>query len=223
MANMAKQTRIIVHNSVSLDGSLTNFEPNMGLHYKIAGDYRPDAHIIGSNTIKVGAEMYGEGDIKEEERDFKKPDRSKNYPYWVIPDTRGSLMGMLHTCRKFEYCRDVIVLISETTPEAYIRYLQERDYDYYITGKDHVNLKESVILLSERYQINTILADTGRILGNLLINQGLVSEISLLVHPDIVGNKAYPVFSEIDKSIKINLIKSEIPEKGFVWLVYKIE
>jgi hypothetical protein len=29
---------IIIHNSISLHGSLTGFMPDMGLHYKIAGD-----------------------------------------------------------------------------------------------------------------------------------------------------------------------------------------
>jgi len=28
--------KTILHNPVSLDGSLTSFEPNMGLHYQIA-------------------------------------------------------------------------------------------------------------------------------------------------------------------------------------------
>lgn len=60
-------SRIILHNSVSLDGSLTNFEPNMKLHYQIARNYNPDAHLIGSNTIKIGIELYGEGIPKEEE------------------------------------------------------------------------------------------------------------------------------------------------------------
>jgi 2,5-diamino-6-(ribosylamino)-4(3H)-pyrimidinone 5'-phosphate reductase len=45
---------VILHNSISLDGSLTNFEVNMILHYEIAGRYKPDAHLIGSNTIKIG-------------------------------------------------------------------------------------------------------------------------------------------------------------------------
>ena len=46
--------KIILHNSISLDGSLTNFEVNMGIHYEIAGGFKPDVHLIGSNTIKKG-------------------------------------------------------------------------------------------------------------------------------------------------------------------------
>jgi 2,5-diamino-6-(ribosylamino)-4(3H)-pyrimidinone 5'-phosphate reductase len=58
--------KIIIHNSMSLDGSLTNFEPNMELHYRIAGKYNEEAHLIGSNTVKVGAKLYG--DVTPEKR-----------------------------------------------------------------------------------------------------------------------------------------------------------
>ena len=214
--------KIIVHNSVSLDGSLTGFEPNMGLHYKIAGDYRPDIHLIGSTTIKKGIEMYGDGVPPEEKADFNKPKRNKNLPWWVIIDTRGALKGLLHTCRRFELCRDVIVLVSAKTPKSYLTHLKERNYDYHIAGKDHVNLKKALELLSKKYKAKSILTDTGRVLGNLLLNQGFVSEISLLVHPVIVGNKSYDIFSGIKGNIKLRLCREEVLEKEYVRLVYKV-
>jgi 2,5-diamino-6-(ribosylamino)-4(3H)-pyrimidinone 5'-phosphate reductase len=59
--------KVIVHNSISLDGSLTNFEPNMELHYQIAGSYKPDANLIGSNTVKTGLKLYNDSVTSEEE------------------------------------------------------------------------------------------------------------------------------------------------------------
>ena len=215
--------KIIIHNSISIDGSLTNFEPNMGLHYKIAGNYKPDIHLIGSNTIKKGIELYGDDFPPEEKKDFEKQERGKNLPYWAIIDTRGVLKGLLHKCRKFEFCKDVILLVSEKTPKAYLNHLKERNYNYHIVGKNHVNLKKALELLSNKYQAKTILTDTGRILGNLLLNQGLVSEISLLIHPIIVGKKSYNMFSEIDKNLRLKLFKKEILEEEYIWLVYTIE
>jgi 2,5-diamino-6-(ribosylamino)-4(3H)-pyrimidinone 5'-phosphate reductase len=214
--------KIIIHNSISIDGSLSDFEPNMGLHYQIAGNYKPDAHLIGSNTIKKGIELYGDGVPKEEKNDFEKQKRDTSLPYWVIIDTRGDLKGLLHTCRRFEFCRDVIVLVSEKTPKTYLDHLKKRNYAYHIVGRDHVNLIEALELLSNKYKIKTILTDTGRILGNHLLNQGLVSEISLLIHPILVGNKSYPMFSDVDKNLKLKLSKKEILEKQYVWLVYKV-
>jgi len=60
--------KVIVHNSISLDGSLTNFEPNMELHYRLAGAYKPQAHLVGSNTIKIGVELCQKGIPAEDER-----------------------------------------------------------------------------------------------------------------------------------------------------------
>ncbi|MFC1786956.1 dihydrofolate reductase family protein [Halobacteriota archaeon] len=214
--------KIILHNSISLDGSLLNFEVNMGLHYQIAGEYKPDAHLVGSNTVKTGAELYG-STPPEEKHDFIKPTRNGNLPYWVIPDTKGTLKGMLHEIRRFEFCKDVIILTSKATPKEYIKYLEARDYDHHIVGSKHVDLEKSLELLYKNYNVKTILTDTGKILGNLLLNRGLVKEISLLIHPVIVGDKPYNIFDNIDKNIHLKLLKNEILEKGYVWLVYKVD
>jgi 2,5-diamino-6-(ribosylamino)-4(3H)-pyrimidinone 5'-phosphate reductase len=215
--------KIILHNSISVDGSLTDFEPNMELHYWIAGKFNPDAHLIGSNTIKKGIELYGDGVPPEENKDFEKQKRNKHLPYWVIIDTRGALKGLLHTCRRFEFCKDVIVLASEKTPKSYIDHLNERNYDYHIVGHDHVNLKKAFAFLSINYKVNTILTDTGRILGNLLLNQGYVHEISLLVHPIILGSTSYNMFQNIDNTLKVTLVKNEVLENQYIWVIYKVE
>ena len=170
--------KVIIHDSVSLDGSFVNFQPQMGIHYQIAGSYKPDAHLIGSNTVKTGIKLYGEGVPPEEEKDFKKTEKDKNLPIWVIPDTKGILKGLHHIYRRFEFCRDVVVLLSEETPQDYVEHLKERDYDFYRVGQKRVDLKKSLGLLAEKYNVQTVLADTGRILGNLLLEQELVSEIT---------------------------------------------
>ncbi len=214
--------KVVIHNSVSLDGSLTNFEPNMELHYRIAGNYKPQVHVIGSNTVRAGVEMFGNQVTPEKAADFERPTRDPSLPYWAIIDTKGALKEILHTCRRFEYCRDVVVLISEKTPRAYVEFLKERNYDYHIVGKEHADLKKTLELLAEKYKAKKVLTDTGRVLGNLLLEQGLVSEISLLVHPILVGSKAYPMFSGLNKNLKLKLLKQETFEKGLVWLVYKV-
>jgi 2,5-diamino-6-(ribosylamino)-4(3H)-pyrimidinone 5'-phosphate reductase len=215
-------SEIIIHNSVSIDSSLTGFMPDMALHYKIAGEYKPDAHLIGSRTIIVGNEMFGEGIPEEVPADFEQPDRSDSLPWWIIVDSGGRLKGMLHTCRRFEYCRDVIVLISESTPVNYLEHLRDRNYHFIIAGKEKVDLNLAIDILREKFGIRRILTDTGRILGNILITAGMVNEISLLVHPVIVGEKCYPMFSDITKNSDLKLVKSETYENGCVWNVYRL-
>ena len=215
--------KVIIHNSISIDGSLCSFEPNMKLHYRIAGKYNPDIHLIGSHTITAGIELYGEGVPPEVISDFEKPKRKKNLPFWVLIDSKGKLEGLLHTCRRFELCRDVIVLVSKKTPQRYLHYLEERKYDHHRIGSDSVDLRQALSLLSKKYHAKTILTDTGRILGNLLLNQGLVDEISLLIHPVIVVKKSYNMFSEIKKNLSVSLMRCERLEKQYVWLVYQVK
>jgi 2,5-diamino-6-(ribosylamino)-4(3H)-pyrimidinone 5'-phosphate reductase len=212
---------IIIHNSISLDGSLTNFDVNMELHYQIADKYNPDAHLIGSNTIRTGIKLYGNA-LPEERKDFQKPKRDDNLPYWIIIDTKGKLKDLLHEVRRFEFLKDVIILISENTPKDYIDYLIDRNYDYHIVGKKKINLTKSLENLSKKYNVKTILTDTGKILGNILINQGFVNEISLLIHPVIVGEKSYNIFANIYKNIRLKLYKNEILNNEYIWLVYRI-
>jgi len=215
--------KVIIHNSISIDGSLSSFEPNMELHYELAEKYKPDIHLIGSNTITAGIELYGGGVPLEESTDFEKPKRNKNLPLWVLIDTKGKLEGMLHTCRRFEMCRDVIVLVSQTTPQRYLHYLDERHYDHHCVGHDSVDVRQALMLLSQEYNAKTILTDTGRILGNILLNQGLVDEISLLVHPVIVGKKSYCMFRDIERYFEVTLMKCELLKEQYVWLVYKVK
>ncbi|MDF1559145.1 MAG: dihydrofolate reductase family protein [Bacteroidales bacterium] len=212
---------IILHNSVTLDGSLTGFLPDMELHYRLAGSFQPDANLIGSETVITGQEMFGNGILNEEPGDFVTPVRDRRLPWWVIVDSGGRLKGMLHTCRRFEYCKDVILLVSELTPEDYIKHLVERKYRYICTGGEKVDLQAALSVLSKKYGVNRIVTDTGSILGNLLLDKQLVDEVSVLVHPMIKGIDSYNMFCNIPSEVQLSLIKEEKFDNGCVWIVYK--
>lgn len=218
-----KKVKVIVHNSVSLDGSATGFEVDMGLHYSVAGRYRADAHLIGSATIRTGVELYGGGVPAEKEEDFHKPARPAHLPYWVIADSRGACRGTLHTARSFEYCRDVVILISTKTGKDYIEYLEQRNYDYMIAGDEHVDFERAFEQLNRKYAVSTILVDSGPVLNGILLEKGLVAEISLLVHPVIVGRDSYNLFSKAGskENIKLTLLQSETLDGGFVLLRFQ--
>lgn len=214
---------IIIHNSTSLDFSLTGFMPEMELHYRIAGDYHPDAHLIGADTIIAGNEMFGDAIPPELPADFENPKRNQDIPWWIIVDSGGRLKGMLHTCRRFEYCRDAIILVSESTPADYLNHLKERNYRFITTGSEKVDLSTALELLCDQFNIHKILTDTGTVLSSHLINLGLVDEISILIHPLIIGTKSYSLFSGSENIVRLSLKKSERFDNGCVWNVYKIE
>jgi 2,5-diamino-6-(ribosylamino)-4(3H)-pyrimidinone 5'-phosphate reductase len=217
--------KLIMHNSISLDGSFTDFEVNMGLHYQIASTYKADASLIGSNTIKTGMEMYGGEIPRENEADFTKPDRSATLPYWIIADTKGITRDLLYTCRNFEFCRDVIVLISQQTKEDYVNYLKERNYDYSVCGNEHIDFEKALSTLSKKYGIKTILIDSGPTLNRVLLGKGLIDEISLLVSPALVGTRSNKLLAHLNNentNIKLRYLAHEVFEKELVLLRYEV-
>ncbi|NMC38745.1 MAG: hypothetical protein GYA41_10525 [Bacteroidales bacterium] len=81
---------------------------------------------------------------------------------------------MLHTCRRFEYCKDAVLLVSEATPADCINHLKERNYRFIVAGQDKADIKHSLEFLNEQLGLKKILTDTGMVLGNLLLNLQLV-------------------------------------------------
>lgn len=217
--------KLVIHNSISLDGSTTGFEANLDIHYKILSSYQPDAMIVGSNTAKVGTQFFCEIIPPEEESDFRKPDIEPEDPraYWMIADSRGVLEGLMHVFRRSEYAKDVIVLVSEKTPEGYINYLKERNYDYIRTGADRVNIRQALEIANERYGFQLVVSDSGGVLNSILLEHGLVEEISLILTPEITGRNGTNLFRNLEKSgIRLELLKNKIVEKKYVHLAYRV-
>lgn len=217
--------KLVIHNSISLDGSTTGFEANLEVHYKILSSYQPDAMIVGSNTAKTGTQFFCEKIPPEEESDFKKPEIQPDDPraYWLIADSKGILEGLMHVFRRSEYSKDVIVLVSERTPEPYINYLKERNYDFIQTGVDRVNIRQALEIANERYGFELVVSDSGGVLNSILLEHGLVEEISLILTPEITGRTGTNLFRTLDKSgIRLELLKDEIVEKQYVHLVYRV-
>ncbi len=65
--------KVIMHNTVSLDGVVTGFELHMDSHYQMASDYKPDIVLIGSRTIKAGIDTFYKTIPAENYSDLIKP------------------------------------------------------------------------------------------------------------------------------------------------------
>jgi 2,5-diamino-6-(ribosylamino)-4(3H)-pyrimidinone 5'-phosphate reductase len=216
--------KVIIYNSVSVDGAVKDFEVNIPLHYMIAARFEADAFLVGSVTSKTGIETFMQPVPPEEPKDFQKPQVSSDdeRPVWVIADTQGIMQGLMHVNRRSEYAKNVIVLISEATPKAYRDYLKERNYDTIQTGQNHVDLKAALEELNSRFGIKTVLTDTGGILASVLLDQGLADEVQLLVSSEIVGKNAVTQFRTLNKLVKMELLKSEVIDKTQVLVGFKV-
>jgi dihydrofolate reductase len=61
----------------------------------------------------------------------------------------------------------------------------------------------------------------GASLTTFFMNNGLVDEIQLAVHPILLG-AGKPLFQDLDKRIKLDLFESKAYDSGLVMLKYKL-
>jgi len=219
--------KVIMHNTISLDGSLKDFDIDLEQHYQIVGRFNADTHLIGSNTIKSGIEQFCEEIPKEKKSDFIKPEIKKDdkKPYWAIVDSKGKLMNILHVIRQFDYCKDIIVFVSEKTDKNYLKYLKNRNYDFYITGEKKVDIKKALQILQNKYDSKIVLTDSGGTLNSILLENDLIDEISLIISPVIVGKKTVNVFNKemfSKNKLDLKLINSERLKNNNILLGYKV-
>ncbi len=60
-------------------------------------------------------------------------------------------------------------------------------------------------------------------LNSILLEYGLVEEISLILTPEITGRNGTNLFRNLEKSgIRLELLKNKIVEKKYVHLAYRV-
>lgn len=89
--------KVIMHNSITLDGSFRDIVVDMGIHYGALASFEEDIHLVGANTAKTGIEMFG-GVPPEEDTYLRKPERESTIPRWGLVDPKGTLKDSLHIC-----------------------------------------------------------------------------------------------------------------------------
>lgn len=216
---------VIIHNSVSLDHAVTGFDVDLGLHYDALLALKPGAVLAGSATARSGIEMFMDVNETETEADRHRPEVRPDdpRPVCVIVDSKGILKDLLHFYRNMEHTKDVIVLVSEATPEDYFDYLREREYPFIRRGKDRVDLKGAIRELGERFGISRVVSDTGPDLNDVLIREGIADTISLIVHPVVVGEGEKKLFGRAGGRTALELRKAVPLEQGTVHLVYAVK
>jgi 2,5-diamino-6-(ribosylamino)-4(3H)-pyrimidinone 5'-phosphate reductase len=186
--------RVVVHNTVSLDGQLTGFPVDLGLHYEIAATIPHDAVLTGSATLLAAARAEGV-DFTGEDPDEPVPAVAADdaRPWLVVVDSRASLTR-LAWLRGQPYWRDVLILCSHSTPARHRDRLRRHRIEHLVVGADRVDLPTALRALADRYRVTAVRVDAGGTLNGQLLAAGLVDEIDLVVAPHLAGTgEADPV------------------------------
>ena len=221
--------RVILHNAVSVDGRVNAFRSNLSLYYGMASHWNEDVTLAGSGTIlRAGKEAPSEreGDWSHP-RVTASPGQKDPRPLLVVPDSGGRIRN-LHYWYKQSYWRDLLILCSESTPSDYIKYLEERNVKYLITGKMRIDFEKALETLYEKHEARTVRVDSGGTLNGVLLRSKLVSDISLLINPALIGgmnqHSIYrsPDLQSYEHPLQCKLTHMEQVKDDYVWLVYKV-
>lgn len=122
----------------------------------------------------------------------------------------------------------MVSLCSDTTPEDHLAYLEEERVDALAVGDGRVDLARALERLGERYGVRTVRVDSGGTLNGALFRAGLVDEVSLLVHPYLVGGTSPRSSYRAEdlepgaQAVPARLSSVEQVADGLVWLRYEV-
>lgn len=217
---------IYIHNEMSLDGRMDWMADDQGLYYETIARFQVDAMLSGSNTI-LDADWEplasaGVSDFKPAAKNFEDPRQ-----LLVVVDSHGRIENW-GVIRDQPYWRDVVVLCSQSTPQAYIDHLREEQVDFIVAGEERVNLRAVLTQLRDQYRVESIRVDSGGVLNGALLRAGLVDEIAVIVNPCLTGGsspRSLYVAEDLtsrDGVILLSLKKSELLRDGYLLLEYVI-
>ncbi|MDD1687534.1 RibD family protein [Methanoregula sp.] len=215
--------RVILHTATSLDGRITNFPADLELYYTLAAQWNPDAILFGSSTILAAPTL----EVPAEHRKMFTPpaDGPDPRPLMVIADSRGRVRCW-ETLRSWPYMRDLIALCSGSTPDEYLDYLRQCRIGVIRAGEQQVDMRAALEELNRQFGVRTIRVDSGGTLNSVLLHEGLVDEISILVHPFIAGGRADPTLCDPlhagirDLQVPLTHRHTEVLGNGIVWSRY---
>lgn len=218
---------IILHTAVSLDGRITGFPADLETYYGLAARWNPDAILFGSETVLCAVRDNPALEVPPgHEQMFRPPEGSPDpRPLLVIADSRGKVRCW-DAIRKWPYMRDVLALCSESTPKEYLDYLAEQKIGTIIAGKDRIDMRAGMEALHTQHGVATVRVDSGGTLNSVMLATGLVTEVSVLIHPFLAGGEPGPTIFDPEKAgigglqVPLSLKSHEVLENRLIWARY---
>lgn len=214
---------VVIYNAVSLDGRTTGFAVDLGQFYGLASRWEEDATLVGSETILAAERVPAD----DEDSPVPQVDPGDSRSLLAIVDSQGRVKPW-NWLRSQPYWRDAVAICSRSTPKAHLDYLRNKKVDCIIAGDGRADLRAALEELGLRYGVKTVRVDSGGMLNGALLRAGLVDEVSVLVHPALVGGTtARSVFQVADQTpsggtIQLALTHMERLDGDLVWLVYQV-
>lgn len=207
--------KIILHNAISLDGQNTGFDIDMETYYNLVEELSADLTLCGSTTILQS------GMEEDQDDTFTVPDEipGDNQTAVAIIDSRARIKCW-KAIIEAGYWNKFYCLVSEKTSERYIIKLEEMGVQVIVCGKEKVDLSLAIETLEKEFGYNVCRLDCGCTLNGLMLDLGLVDEVSLLVYP-VISDGMGDRFALTNKMQSFKLKEGRPLKNGQVWLRYE--
>jgi riboflavin biosynthesis pyrimidine reductase len=125
----------------------------------------------------------------------------------------------------------IVVVLSESVPDAYLAGLRGEGVSYIFAGKSELDLALALDILNRELGVKRLLLEGGGSANGAFLRAGLVDELNLIICPAVDGAKGAPsVFDSIEAEADqrapitaMTLESSQALEGGIVLLRYRIE
>ena len=170
---------VIIHSAVSADGRMDRLKVDMERYYSLIPAWNEDCTLSGSEPLlRAGLDDW------EHDGSY---DGSK--PLLAVVDGRGRFNGWSKVAPS-PFWRKGVALSTTRTPREHLDLVRQAGADVIVAGDEHVDLRTALEELSSRYGVRTVRVDSGGTLNGALLRAGLVSEVSVLVHPQLIGGRS---------------------------------
>jgi 2,5-diamino-6-(ribosylamino)-4(3H)-pyrimidinone 5'-phosphate reductase len=200
---------VVVHVAASVDGATAGFDPDVGRFYALVPTWEEDVTLVGADTILAQEEALAA---------VPRPGPAPDGPLLAVVDGRGRV-------REWEALRDCgswsgVLALRAGAAAASAGDTPVREL---VTGTERVDLAAALGALWER-GARLVRVDSGGSLIGALLRDGLVDELSLLVHPCVTGAPSDRRWhgSAPAPAPTLERLACEPFDDGLVWLRYRI-
>ena len=207
-----ERPRVVAHNVASVDGRLA-ISPGVLLMFDerwptyagstyadIMSRHHPQVILEGSGSLVVEGQVpeplppAGEGaDVLL--ADYLPPGvLARATKGWLaVVDSRGRIRWLYKEYPDEEWAGwHVLVLVSRSTPLAYLAYLRREEIPYLVVGDERVDLRRAMSTLAESLGARTVVSSAGARLNGAMLRAGLLDEIEVEVVPIAIGGTTTP-------------------------------
>lgn len=199
---------VVAHVAVSLDGRTAGFEVDQAAYYQLLDIWREDVTLTGADTILAQEPALARADL---------PGPSPDGPLLAVIDGRSRVSSWDALLRAGHW-RDVVAIRAEQTGSSGVEELAAGGG----AGSDgHVDLARAIDILGSAYQAKTVRVDSGGSLIGALLAAHRVNEVSLLVHPVVLGSGPF-WYGTYDGSLTLKHAGTTTLDGGLVHLRYTV-